>query len=477
MLFNYNWRYQKTLNTNKIEKKLNIIKNKFKDSSEILKKFISGGFWAFLGKGTLQLVGIVFNTIIARLLSPDDIGEYFIVTSIIAVVGVFFSLGLPRASVRIISRFVAQGDNQKAHGSIIVILGIYFLASILAGLFLLFGGGTWLAEHVFKSEFLGNLSGLMAFWILNHNFQKLFAEIFRGFHKIKMASMLTGSGVINRIMQVIVLIIALILDYEVDLLNLIWLLIISQTAINIWAFSVLIKQLSKDKKPTKFLKFRQLFSITWPFWIRTLSVLSLNQGAFWILGSFHPPDETAVFGFAYKLSLLLFIPRQIINEFIAPIISELYTKKEIQRLEEIIRSISSIISIISIFVYIIIVFWGGEILTLFFGDFYRSGSTLLLVFSTGFFVNTLTGSNGLLLMMTGHQKQYARIFTIIGILSVIFQYIFVPNGGAMATAVIVSSTIVLDALFSMIYTYKQVGIRAWPGKLIIPKSILRKNRE
>ena len=52
------------------------------NASPLQKKLLSGGMWAVIGKITLSGSGLILNAILARLLTPEEMGAYFIAISI-----------------------------------------------------------------------------------------------------------------------------------------------------------------------------------------------------------------------------------------------------------------------------------------------------------------------------------------------------------------------------------------------------------
>ncbi|MEG1788702.1 MAG: oligosaccharide flippase family protein [Kiritimatiellia bacterium] len=57
-------------------------------------KVMKGFFWAFLERGSTQIVGFVISMILARLLTPKDYGTVALLSIFIALMGVIVNSGL-----------------------------------------------------------------------------------------------------------------------------------------------------------------------------------------------------------------------------------------------------------------------------------------------------------------------------------------------------------------------------------------------
>ena len=167
------------------------------NATPLQKKVVSGGIWAVVGKITLSGAGLLLNAILARILSPEEVGAYFIAISILSVVGVFMMLGMDRMIVRLIAEAMANGQPGRARQAIQFVVLILAASSLTGIIFLTFGGGKWITENIFHSPLLSDLFWLIVLWIVFSNFQNFLAEVFRGFNDIRLAAGLSGGGALD----------------------------------------------------------------------------------------------------------------------------------------------------------------------------------------------------------------------------------------------------------------------------------------
>jgi O-antigen/teichoic acid export membrane protein len=158
----------------------------------------------------------------------------------------------------------------------------------------------------------------------------------------------------------------------------------------------------------------------------------------WVIGIFCRQVDVAIYGAASRLALLISVPMLIANAVVAPLIAEYYAKGEKTRIELTLRTIATITAIPSLFFLIIYALFGNILLELAFGEIFSHGLICLIVLSCGQFIYICLGTPGLVLMMTGYQREImlicflSLIVTIIG--SIIAAKYYGINGVAFATA-------------------------------------------
>ena len=134
-------------------------------------------------------IGLAVNALLARLLTPQDLGAYFLAYSVVLVGALLGALGLGQAVVKLVAESVGLNLPGRVRSVIRITLGAGTLGSIGIGfIYLLYGDS--LAEHVFDAPALAAVTGLVAGWIVVTTIQGLLAEIFRGFHDIRLATIL-----------------------------------------------------------------------------------------------------------------------------------------------------------------------------------------------------------------------------------------------------------------------------------------------
>jgi O-antigen/teichoic acid export membrane protein len=77
-------------------------------------------------------VGVVYIVFLTRLLSPDEIGTFGVLTFVLGVVQILGLLSLPSASIKYIAHFIAEGNRDKARAAVTRVLQITVIIGIAA---------------------------------------------------------------------------------------------------------------------------------------------------------------------------------------------------------------------------------------------------------------------------------------------------------------------------------------------------------
>ena len=96
---------------------------------------------------------LVTNALLARLLSPQDLGAYFLALSLASFGVALGSLGLGRGIVRFVAESIGLGQPARARQAIRVVYRIGLPGALVTGLLYLFFGDI-VAERVFHSPAL-----------------------------------------------------------------------------------------------------------------------------------------------------------------------------------------------------------------------------------------------------------------------------------------------------------------------------------
>jgi len=425
----------------------------------INKKLISGSVWAFSGKLLMTLSGFLINIFLARVLSPEEVGNYFLIISLITFTSTFALFGLPKAAVKLIAEsFNEQG---KIKHIITIVLLMATLGVFLSASALLFGLNDWLAIELFDAPILANLTGIIILWFILFTCQQMMAEIYRGYNDIKLATLF--NGLLTSILSAILLIV-FYNSYRVFALSEVINLIICAYLISVLFSSLLLwyKLLPVANERISMVKARETLTeisvIAWPLWITSLALLALTQVDVWLLGVFRTQEEVAIYSIAARLIIIISIPLIVVNAVIPPIISQLHAQKNTRKLQKILRLTATLSSIPAIIALGVFIFFGDFILTFIFGKFYQSSTEILVILSIGQTFNVCAGSCGLALMLTKHQITMMLITLFSGLITIITSWYLVYDYGAKGVATGTTCGIILQNLLMLLLTRYKLGI-------------------
>ena len=422
----------------------------------IKQKLLKGASWAFAGKVAAALAGLAVNALLARLLTPKEMGAYFLTFSFVMLASTMAQLGLTQTIVRLVAESMGTDRPGRARQAILLVIRLTAVGAFVVAAILAFGGGQWVAEKVFHSALMAQVMGLVAVWVVALTFQSVMAEVFRGFHDIRLASLF--SGLSTAVLAMLMFAGLWLVQGHADLNQVILLMVIAGLSSVTLSTLLLGKRLTALPKLETSISLQEVFPIAWPLWLTNLTLFVLSQADLWLLGIFRAQDEVAIYGAAARLVAFVAMPLLVVNAVVQPIIAEMYSRNNKDKLERVLRTTATMAGIPAFIVLGLFVIWGNNILALVFGDFYKSGGGILFILSLGQLANVWAGSCGLTLMLTGHQMTMLAITMISGSITVVGALLLVGPYGAVGVASSAAFGMVLQNVFMLVSVKRKVGI-------------------
>ena len=176
-----------------------------------------------------------------------------------------------------------------------------------------------------------------------------------------------------------------------------------------------------------------------------------------MLGAIKGAYSTGIYAVATRVATLIIFILTSVNAAIAPTIAELYSKRELRRLQNVITKSARIVFFLSLPIAFFLIFKGKLALWLF-GKEFVAGTGELAILSIGQLINASAGSVGLILAMTGHEKDVAVGVGVSAVVNVILNAIFIPHFGAKGAAIATSTSMIMWNIILGIYVYKRTRL-------------------
>jgi O-antigen/teichoic acid export membrane protein len=448
------------------------------------RRLLSGGAWAFGGKILIAFTGLISSALLARLLSRQEAGVYVLAYSIVSLGTTLGALGLTGTVVRLVAMNMGLGRVGRVRRVVGVVVGVGTLGALGVGLaYLLFGN--YLAEVVFESPALAAVSGLVAGWIVVGTLQGVLGETFRGFHDIRLATVLggqttgTATGVATMVLLSVSLFLLWLAKGQATLATVILLAVCSGAATTLlsgWLLrrkvAGLAPQSSDEDKKTNFKAvFGEVLSVSWPLLVTAIVMFTRTNVDVWVLGAFRPQGDVALYGFANRLVAMVTMPLIMVNAVVPPLVAEMYSQGRTEDLERALRGVAALSGIPALLASMGCIFFAGPIMGLVFGDDYRGGAIVLALLSVGLLVSVLAGSCGVVLTYSGHQKTMMTIALATGTATFAGMLVVVgPYGIAGVATVRMAGQILQNGLMLVMAKrrtgmWTHVGLKGIPGLL------------
>lgn len=355
-----------------------------------------------MGAGAASFAGtLVANGVLARLLSPAELGVYFLfitlVTSVVAAAG----LGLPRAAVRLVARHLAVAHPGEAVGTLVSAVRSVAVAGVVAAVLTATWPGRWVVSAVWETPLLDGVLVIAAVMIAAEALRILLSESLRGLHDYRSVA-LTGEGARAAITALAIAALALVVG-RTQLRTAVVLTMAVSVAVAAVAAALLLSRLKK-LGPRRPVAVAPLLALSLPLMVHDVTNLLLNSGDVWVIGATRSPRDVAVYAAAVRVVLLVRVPMFLLSQALAPTISELHAVGDHRRLERMVRGAACLAAIPTLLLVPAGLLFGESVLRVVFGDFYAQGATVLVILSLGEAANGLTGPTAITLSMTGQQR-------------------------------------------------------------------------
>lgn len=176
-----------------------------------------------------------------------------------------------------------------------------------------------------------------------------------------------------------------------------------------------------------------------------------------LIGLFIAAESAGLYFNAFRTAGLMTLFMFAITLVIAPMVARTYHAGDMRKTQAISTFCAWSGFLFSLGVFVIYIFFGDFILSLF-GDTYSDGTLILVILSFGLLFDAATGATRIVMNMTGHERQYVQIFgTIIGI-GLLVQIIVIPFYGVLAAACVNAGTRIIAQIAIAVWTRRHVGI-------------------
>jgi O-antigen/teichoic acid export membrane protein len=192
------------------------------------------------------------------------------------------------------------------------------------------------------------------------------------------------------------------------------------------------------------------------FLISSLQIL-INKIDILIIGLIIDTKSAGIYAVAALVSSIISFPLDATNITIGPQISEKFHTGNINDLQKLLTDSMKIACVIMLPLILCLCF-GGKLILSMFEQEYVKGYTCLMILVSAHIFNTITGSVGLILSMTGFQNILAKIMVPMVLLTIIFNITLIPHYGIDGAAVATMLTIILWNLISICAVKKLIGV-------------------
>lgn len=407
------------------------------DKKEILNKGFSFLIFRFGG----LFAGYLFTFLIARKYGASVNGLVALGFTLFLFVGIFGRLGVDINMVK----FFSNKSNLEKHSGLFykVLLKSFIFSSTLA--FILYMGKDFLVYNLFKKPDLEPYVKWVVMTIPFWNITMICAGLLRAKQENNWFAFLNNPG---RFILALFFFFPLIIVDDTPL-NAIRAHFFGVFCLSVVAVVVAVKSLGRLSTKTDYNSWG-FVKEAFPMMLSSAILIFLGWLDTFFLGIFESEDQVGIYNVSLKIAVLTSLSLQAINSILAPKLAKYFHDGNILLFKKLIRFSTHLNFYITVLMVSFILIFHKWILGMF-GDEFIKGSGILIILCIGQVVNSISGSVGVILQMTGYQKVYQNIVLLALFLNLVLNFILVPvygaEGAAVATVISISSWNILGSIY------------------------------
>lgn len=427
------------------------------DAPAALKGFlVTGTSWALVGMLAGLVGAFAVNALGARLLPPGPFGTFLLVVSAAQALGVIGELGLPPLVTRELARSergLDAGTGPRWLTGALVLAAVACVALAAAGWLL----GPPLADRVFADHpGLGAVAGLLGLVVAARVGERLLPDAFRGLRDIRRATIYGPAW--TQVLAAVGLAVLLATTGAASLTQVVVLyggVGVLGAALAAWRLRDVVAPLATVDRPLVARMLRE----GWPVAGHRALLVVVQQADLWLVGALLLAEDTARYGAALRLVLLVSVPLLVVNQVVPPLVAAMTETGETRRLERALRVTATLAGAPALAILLTFAVAGAPLLTLVYGPFYADAAPILTILSLGHLVNVWAGSCGIVLVQTGHQRVLLTTSAVAGAVLVVGAAAAARPFGTIGVAVAASLAQVVQNVLMVRAVRRRVGVR------------------
>jgi len=408
--------------------------NLFSDSrfSEIL----TGSAWALSARVIATALGLMFSVMVARFYGAEVVGILAVINSFLVLATILTIMGTNTSILRLIPEHMVRYSPKSAfkvyRKTQFMVIGMSVITSSV-----FFFGANLIADKVFSKPNLSYYFALSSVFLVFKSMMELNTQAVRGLRLIKLFALMQF---LPQIFNLVLLIALGLLWPARDCPVYAVLISFAMTGIIGW---IIMEQAFKNRMQpdnnVHNLSVRSILSISLPMLMTATSTFLIAQSGVLILSMFSTEAEVGHYAIAVKLATLTSFVLRAVDSMAGPKFSELFYANKMDELFHIAKKSAKLIFVTTAPLLLGFLIYGKQLLGMVFGNEFSAAYPALIILALGQFANSISGSTGMFLNMTGNQNIFRNIMVIAATLNILLNVWLVPkfsiNGAAIAATV------------------------------------------
>lgn len=420
-----------------------------------------GTFWGLLGNVFLKAFSFLYVVYIARAVSQDDVGLFYLSLSIIGLLGAWRDFGLPTSLARYVPYFESRNEGSKVRS----LLRYTYILNSISGIVLI--GALWLVADAigtfYQNAALSEALKLISSFMLIENLFKAGSGFLQGRADIKSLQAMNAAQNLLRL----TLTVFFFQFFGASLAWLIWAFLLSYVVAMVIFAPHIIRSYSNIPTTGQVLPLRDLVREIAPFGL-VLSIIQLISTLIsysdrailgYLLPSAAANERIAVYSLAVTLAMNVMVFPGAVGGIFMPLISRLVGTNDMDSVRKVMGTAQRWTLFITLPFAVVMVAFSSEMLTVLYGQVYAGGSAAMSIFMLGMFFSLFTQVIALALAGMRLVNLEFKIVLAVGALNVILNFLLIPAMGIEGSALASALSFAMSTLLFCHYGWKLIGFR------------------
>ncbi len=432
------------------------LKNKIKNliSDKKFSEILTGSAWALLAKVFAAGFGLISSIIIARFYGANVMGIVAVINSFLILASIITVMGTDTSILRLIPEHLIKYSPSSAfkvyRKTLYMVMGASFITGVL-----FFFCADLIADRVFSKPHLSFYFAFAAIFVIFKSLVMLNNQAVRGLKLIKMFA------IMQFLPQGFNLLLLILLGMLVSTNDVPVYSILGSFALAGILGWTIIEYVFRKRRQTQdvvhAMPARDIFSISLPMLMTASMAFIIAQTGVIMLGMFRTEAEVGYYAIAVKLATLTTFILNAVNSMAAPKFSELFHSDKMDELFYVAKKSAKLIFWTTTPILLGFIILGKPLLSLVFGSEFAIAYPVLVLLSFGQFVNSISGSTGLFMNMTGNQKIFSNIMLFAALINIVLNYLLIPTFGNFGAAAAAMVSIIVWNVTTLIYIKIKFG--------------------
>ncbi len=394
------------------------------------RKVFSGVLISLIFGALASIVAYATRVVLARNLTPGDLGLFYAVYTLVMFLLFFRDLGIPTALVKYAAEFKALGKLNLLKTAITSSLLIQIIGSLIISV-ILFLTANLLTESYFHHPAAKRILYLLALYLLTSPWFVIIKATLQALQEMFWYSSLE---LVKNLIVIIVLIIGFFVQPSTLIPALAWALVcpvitLLYLPIVLHKFNFFSHKLVEFKLTTRKIL---LFGI--PVLATNIAGEFISYIDTLILTGTRSLTEVGIYNVILPSALIFVFLGRAISSIILPLASELLAKQDYRRLKKGMQLLQKYFFLIVSPIIIVVAAFSEVLITVLFGENYLTGTLAMKILLIGILFYTASSININLLSGIGRPKTVAKIIFTAAITNTLLNLLFIPSYGITAAA-------------------------------------------